>query len=318
LRIGTIGCGDWGRNHARTLSELGVLAAIADHDPERRAAAEAQFGCPATDVETLIADPGIDGVVIALPANLHPQVGLRAISAGKHVLIEKPMAMSGADAAAIVEAAEAARVVAMTGHILRFSPAYRALEDAVLSGELGNVRYVHSTRLGLGKFFAQTDVMWDIAPHDLSLLLAIVGETPEAGHLEGVSSISDAPDFAHLHFRFPSGARSHTFVSRLSPRRERRFTVIGDKAMAVLDDIEPAATKLAIYGHKVWRENGGVKFESAEPEYRPIGDAMPLTAELEHFLDAIRTGATPRSSAREGMDVIRALEMSAAGAVQEG
>jgi predicted dehydrogenase len=313
VKIGTIGCGDWGKNHARTLSELGVLAAVADEDPAKRAAAEAEFGCPATDLDGLLSDAEIDGVVLALPPTLHPEVALKAIAAGKHILVEKPMAMTGAEAEAIVTAAEAAGVVAMTGHILRFSPACQALEDVVAAGELGNIRYVHSTRLGLGKFFAQTDVMWDIAPHDLSLLLAIVGETPDAGHLEGVSSVSDVPDFAHLHLHFPSGAKSHTFVSRLSPRRERRFTVIGDKAMAVLDDIEPPETKLAVYRHKVWRENGGVKFESAEPEYRAIGEAMPLTAELQHFIDAIRTGTTPRSSVREGMDVIKALELSASG-----
>ncbi|MDJ1008422.1 MAG: Gfo/Idh/MocA family oxidoreductase [Paracoccaceae bacterium] len=314
MRIGTIGCGDWGRNHARVLAELGVLAAVADEDAAKRAAAEAAFGCRSTDLDGLIADPGIDGVVLALPPTLHPEVALRVIGAGKHLLVEKPMAMTALRAEEIVKAAEAAGVVAMTGHILRFHPGYEALETAVRDGELGAIRYVHSTRLGLGKFFAQTDVMWDIAPHDLSLLLAIVGEAPETGHLEGVSGITDVPDFAHLHLRFPSGAKSHTFVSRLSPRRERRFTVIGDKAMAVLDDIEPPETKLAIYRHKVWKENGGVKFESADPEFRPIGDAQPLTSELQHFLQAIRTGAVPRSSVREGMEVIKALELSASGA----
>lgn len=309
-----IGCGDWGRNHARVLSELGVLAAVADENPERRAAAEAQFGCPSTHLEGLISDPDIDGVVLALPPTLHPDVALKVIAAGKHLLVEKPMAMTAARAGEIVAAADAAGVVAMTGHILRFHPGFEALEAAVRAGELGAIRYVHSTRLGLGKFFAETDVMWDIAPHDLSLLLAIVGETPVEGHLEGVSGITDVPDFAHIHLTFPSGARSHTFVSRLSPLRERRFTVIGDKAMAVLDDIEPPEKKLAIYRHRVWRENGGVKFESAEPDYRVIGESQPLTAELQHFLGAIRGGHTPRSSVREGLDVIKALELSASGA----
>lgn len=291
-----------------------MLAAVADADPARRAAAEAQFGCPSTDLEGLIGDPTIDGVVLALPPRLHAEVALRVIGAGKHLLVEKPMAMTVAEAEAIVTAAEAAGVVAMTGHILRFQPASEALEAAVAAGELGRVRYVHSTRLGLGKFFAETDVMWDIAPHDLSLLLAIVGEAPVRGHLEGVSGITDVPDFAHIHLAFPSGAKSHTFVSRLSPRRERRFTVIGDKAMAVLDDIEPPETKLALYRHKVWKENGGVRFESADPEYLAIADAQPLTAELQHFLSSIRDGTSPRASVREGLEVIRALEMSASGA----
>ncbi|MEM9710173.1 MAG: Gfo/Idh/MocA family oxidoreductase [Pseudomonadota bacterium] len=313
MRIATIGCGDWGKNHARTLAGLGVLAAIADQDEARRSQVASDLGVAATDVASVLADPEIDGVVLALPPHLHPDMALRAIAAGKHILIEKPMAMDAERADAIVKAAAAANCVAMTGHILRFHPATIALEDAVASGELGPLRYIHATRLGLGKFFTATDVMWDIAPHDVSILLALLGETPVRARLEGISAITEVPDFAHLHMAFPSGAKSHIFVSRLSPRRERRFTVIGERAMAVLDDIEPQAQKLAIYRHRVWREGGGVKFETVDPEYVPIGNGLPLTAELEHFLHAIQNGSVPKASVAEGLDVIRALEMSVKG-----
>ncbi len=313
MRIGTIGCGDWGKNHARTLAELGVLAAVADEDPDKRAMAEGQFGVAGVTTAELLADPSVDGVVVALPPRVNPDVAIDAIAAGKHVLVEKPMAMTAARAEAIVTAAEAANRVAMTGHVLRFHPGYRALEELVASGALGPIKYVHATRLGLGKFFANTDVMWDIAPHDLSILLAIVGEAPSSTRMEGVSAISDVPDFAHLHLGFPSGAKAHVFLSRLSPKRERRFSVIGEKAMAVFDDFEAPGQKLAIYRHRVWHEETGIKFENAEPDFIAFEDAMPLTAELQEFIGAICEGRKPRSSAREGLDVIRALEMSASG-----
>ena len=313
MRIGTIGCGDWGRNHARTLAGLGVLAAVADEDPATRSAAAAEFGAPGVTTPELLADPTIDGVVIALPPTINPDVALEALAAGKHVLVEKPMAMNAARAEAIVAAADAANRVAMTGHILRFHPGYRALEDVVADGTLGPIRYVHATRLGLGKFFANTDVMWDIAPHDLSILLAITGEAPSTARIEGIAGVTDVPDFAHLHLGFPSGAKAHVFVSRLSPKRERRFSVIGEAAMAVFDDFEAPEKKLAVYRHKVWREDTGIKFESAEPDYIKVGDAMPLTEELKEFMSAISAGRAPRSSAREGLDVIRALELSVSG-----
>lgn len=314
MRIGTIGCGDWGKNHARTLAGLGVLAAVADADPDKRAAAEAEFGAPGVATEALLADPSVDGVVIALPPTINPDVALSALAAGKHVLVEKPMAMTSARAEAIVTAAEAADRVAMTGHVLRFHPGYRALEDVVASGALGAVRYVHATRLGLGRFFPGTDVMWDLAPHDVSVLLAVMGEVPDNVRRDSATGVTQEADFAHLHLDFPSGAKAHVFVSRQSPKRERRFSVIGADAMAVFDDFEAPDQKLAVYRHKVWREDTGIRFENAEPEYIAIGDAMPLTAELEGFMTAIKDGHAARASAREGLDVIRALEMAAEGA----
>jgi len=217
------------------------------------------------------------------------------------------MALEVAGATAIVDTARRMGVVAMTGHVLRFHPAFEALEAMVKDGALGTIRYVYSTRVGLGKFFVQTDALWDIAPHDLSLLFAITGSTPISTHLEGVAMITDAPDFAHLHMEFASGAKSHTFISRLAPNRERKFTVIGDKAMAVFDDLEPWERKLAIYNHKIWNENGDIKFQSAEAAYVDIPQKLPLTSELEHFVTCAASGQTPRASVAEGLDVLRAL-----------
>ncbi len=306
-RIGVVGCGDWGRNHIRTAAGLGALAAVADADEGRRSRTGAEFGVPALSPEAMLADPGIDGIILALPPHRHAQVALDVLRAGKHLLVEKPMSLDIAGAEAIVAAARAAGVVAMTGHLLRFHPAFEALEALVRAGALGRVRYIHTTRIGLGKFFQQTDALWDIAPHDLSMLLAVTRELPVRAHLEGTAVLTAAPDFAHLHLTFPSGIRSHSFISRLSPRRDRRFTVIGEAGMAVYDDLEPWDRKLAIYRHRIHQTDGAIRVEGVEPEFVPLAETLPLEAEQRHFLTCIATGAVPRADVAEGLDVLRVL-----------
>lgn len=305
--IAVIGCGYWGRNHIRTLSELGLLGAVADADSDRAKTYAAEFGVEAMAPDAVFSADHIDAIVLALPPQFHADNALRAIAAGKHVLIEKPMALDIAQAQAIVEAADSAGVTVMTGHVLRFHPAFERLSAMVSDGELGAIRYIHSHRVGLGAFHAKNDALWDIAPHDLSLILALTGEEPSSVRGEGSATINHLSDFAHLHLTFPGGIRSHVFASRLNPYRERRLTVIGQKAMAVFDDAAPWAEKLAIYDHKVWEDGTGWQFETAEPRFIEVPEGLPLTRECIHFAECIRRGEPPRTPAAEGLAVIRIL-----------
>ncbi len=306
-RIAVIGCGYWGSNHARTFSELGALYAVSDRHQDRASAMAEMHGVKAMAVEDVLSDPAIDGIVLALPPQYHADLAIAALEAGKHVLVEKPIALSVADARRVVEAAEKAGLVAMTGHVLRFHPAFEALEAMIEAGDLGAVRYIHSHRVGLGKFHAENDALWDIAPHDLSLILAITGEKPTSVRGVGSAMLNRLSDFAHLHLQFTSGVRSHVFASRLNPYRERRLTVIGSKAMAVFDDVAPWEQKLAIYHHKLWEDDNGWQSEMVDPEYVAIADGMPLTQECAHFLECIRTGARPRTPVSDGLAVIEIL-----------
>ena len=179
----------------------------------------------------------------------------------------------------------------MVGHVLRFHPAFEKLKALIDAGELGEVNYIHSHRLGLGKFHTENDALWDLAPHDLSMILAITGSAPIEVRGEGAALLDHLSDFAHLHMRFPNGVRSHLFTSRLNPYRERRLTVVGTKAMAVFDDVEPWERKLAVYRHAVWQDSGQWAFTANEPSYVPVEQGMPLTRELEHFLSCIETRA---------------------------
>ena len=195
----------------------------------------------------------------------------------------------------------------MVGHVLRFHPAFEKLKELIDTDQLGTIRYIHSHRLGLGKFHTENDALWDLAPHDLSMILAITGTEPVEIRGEGAALLDHLSDFAHLHMRFPNGLRSHLFASRLNPYRERRLTVVGTKAMAVFDDVEPWERKLAVYHHAVWQDSGQWAFTLNEPSYVPVEEGMPLTRQLQHFISCIETRETPRTGGEEAIRVLRIL-----------
>ncbi|MFZ2099415.1 MAG: Gfo/Idh/MocA family oxidoreductase [Oricola sp.] len=308
LRLAVIGCGYWGANHVRTLGEMGVLHAVSDINIERAETLAQPFGAKACRPDDVFADPQVDAVVLALPAHVHAEFALRAIADGKHVFVEKPLALSSVDGAHVVDEAATAGRVLMTGHILRFHNAFVALAERIAAGDLGEIRYVQSHRLGFGKFHARFDALWDLAPHDLSLILTLAGGEPERVHgvHRGVSI--GTTDLAHVHLDFAGGLGAHVHVSRHSPYRERRFTVIGSEGMAVWDDLADWPRKLALHRHSIDPKGTNWDFSLSEPDYAPLQPNMALTDELAHFIDCIVTGATPATDGRQGVAVLRILE----------
>ena len=306
-RVAVLGCGYWGSNHIRTLKALGALHAVSDANRARAEGFASDQEVLAIDPDELFQRKDVDAIVMALPPQFHAELAIKAVENGKDVLVEKPIALTVPDAKRAVAAAKANNRIFMVGHVLRFHPAFEKLKQLIDAGELGDVRYIHSHRLGLGKFHTENDALWDLAPHDLSMILAITGVAPIEVHGEGAALLDHLSDFAHVHLRFPNGLRSHLFTSRLNPYRERRLTVVGTKAMAVFDDVESWEKKLAVYRHAVWQDSGQWAFTTNEPSYVTIGQGMPLTRELEHFLDCIRTRAAPRTSGEEGVMVLDIL-----------
>jgi len=306
-RIAVLGCGYWGSNHIRTLKALGALHAVSDANRARAEGFASEQDCLAIEPDQLLVRDDIDAIVMALPPQYHADLAVRAVESGKDVLVEKPIALTVADAERAVRAAKDNGRVFMVGHVLRFHPAFETLKGLIDKGELGEVRYIHSHRLGLGKFHTENDALWDLAPHDLSMILAITGTEPIEVRGEGAALLDNLSDFAHLHMRFPNGLRSHLFTSRLNPYRERRLTVVGTKAMAVFDDVEPWERKLAVYRHAVWQDSGQWAFTTNEPSYVAVEQGMPLTRELEHFIECIETRAEPRTSGEEAIRVLRIL-----------
>lgn len=306
-RIAVLGCGYWGSNHIRTLKSLGALHAVSDANAARAEGFASEQECLAIAPDELAGRDDVDAIVMALPPQFHADFAIKAVEAGKDVLVEKPIALTVPDAEAAVTAAEAHGRVFMVGHVLRFHPAFETLERLITDGELGEVKYIHSHRLGLGKFHTENDALWDLAPHDLSMILAITKEAPVKVRGEGAALLDHLSDFAHLHLLFKNGVRGHLFASRLNPYRERRLTVVGTKAMAVFDDVEGWEKKLAVYRHAVWQDSGQWAFTTNEPTYVAIQQGMPLTRELEHFIHCIETRENPRTGGEEAIGVLRIL-----------
>lgn len=310
-KIAVIGCGYWGANHVRTLAQLGALAAVCDADRARATAVAEAHGCVARSVDDVMADATIDGVVCALPADQHPIVASRALNAGKHVFVEKPIALSADKARAVADLADQKNRVLMAGHILRYHNAFGAVMNLLADGAVGTVRHIQSHRLAFGKFHDRFDALWDLGPHDLSLVLAVTGQGPS--HVHGVTNAyaGAACDAAHVHMRFAGDVTAHIYISRHSPYKERRFVVTGTEAMIVWDDFADWPQKVALYRHKVWQQDGANQFSLDEPTYVPVESGMALTDELSHFLACVETGETPLTSGRQAVDIIDVLEKAA-------
>ena len=305
-RIAVIGCGQWGQNHVRTLHQLGALAAIADGSGERAAELSSRFDVPARTADDIFADGDVDAVILALPARLHGEMGRAALSAGKDVLIEKPIALCVEDARRTAQAAGDAGRLLMVGHVLRFHPVFEALVEAVKAGRIGTVRHMISTRLGFGRFLGM-DAVWDLAPHDLSLVLKVAGSAPERIETISRAILSEETDTADIRMGFAGGVSAEVHVSRVSPFRDRRFTVVGTDGMITFDDLAPEGQKLALYGHHVRREGASLVMHSADAEYLETEPGLPLDRELRHFIHCIETRQAPETGAEEAVETVRIL-----------
>src|SRR5437588_2229712 len=255
--VAVIGCGYWGRNLVRNFAELGALAAICDPDQATASQLSARYGAPVAALEPMLRDPAIAGVAIAAPAAQHAALASAAIGAGKHVFVEKPLALTVSEAERLCDFATAHDRRLMVGHLLQYHPAFIALRQLVREGALGRLQYLYSNRLNLGKVRREEDILWSFAPHDLSMILSLVGQEPSGVTATGGSYLHKTiADVTTTQLVFPGGEQAHVFVSWLHPFKEQKLVVIGDQAMAVFDDGQEWSDKLLLYPHKIeWRES---------------------------------------------------------------
>jgi len=286
-RIAVLGCGNWGCNHIRTLKKIGALAAVSDADTNHAEKVAVKYNVVSIPVAQLFLQEDIDAIVLALPPQFHAENAIQALRNGKDVLVEKPIALNIKDAECEIQIARANRCIFMVGHVLRFHPVFETMLDLVHSGELGEIRYIRCHRLGLGKFYTASDALWDLAPHDISMILALTGAEPSEVHGEGVAILDQLADFSQLNMLFPNGLCSHLVTSRLNPYRERRLT---DRFGCRQPN-----------GHRQW------SFADVEPEFISVEEGLALTRELQHFLHCIRTRQEPRTNGEEALAVLRIL-----------
>ena len=308
VRVATVGCGYWGKNLVRNFAELGALAAICD--PNRAAAEELanRYHAAIAEFETVLNDPDIAGIAIAAPAALHAELAHRAIEAGKHVFVEKPLALTLAEAEQLCALAERQDRRLMVGHLMQYHPGFTRLRELVREGSLGRLQYIYSNRLNLGKVRREEDILWSFAPHDLSMILSLVGEEPDEVTAKGGYYLHKTiADVTTTHLAFPGGEQAHVFVSWLHPFKEQKLVVIGDRAMAVFDDGQPWSRKLLLYPHRIeWRAALPVP-QRAEADPVSLEEGEPLNLECRHFLHCVITGSRPRTDGREGLRILRVL-----------
>ena len=314
IRIGVAGLGYWGPNLARNFAALdgSELAWLCDADPAalERVGSALPSARRTTALEDLLADPELDAVVLATPVPSHADLAERVLRAGKHCFVEKPLAQTVADAERAVAAAEETGRTLMVGHLLEYHPGVTTLKRIADSGELGEIHYIYSNRLNLGKLRADENALWSLGAHDVSVVLHLAGEEPYEVEARGESYMRPGiEDVVFGFLRFPSGLAAHLHLSWLDPHKERRFTVVGSRRMATFDDMD-LERKVTVYD-KGFDQPAGSWGEyitrSGDIHSPAIPNREPLRLECEHFVACLRSGSAPRSDGHAGLRVVRVL-----------
>jgi len=313
-RIGLIGCGMWGRNLARNLAALGSLAAVADRDADRARSFAAEFGTVSRDVDDLLAGnrdgsgDGLDGVVIASAAPTHAGLACRALANGLHVYVEKPFALTLDDAETMAAGAAAAGRQLMVGHLIRYHDAFRELQNQVAAGAIGALRHVSANRLAMGRIRATESVMFDLCPHDISLIIAIMGEAPQEVQCAGASHMSAGmPDMMATFFRFAGGRSASMTTGWMCPYKEHRLTVTGASGSIVFDDTRPWAEKLTLYRDDISPDGDNFAIRRAEPQHLAMAESEPLKQEMQAFITSCETGQPAVTGVEDALAVQRVL-----------
>jgi len=328
LKVGVVGAGSWGRNHVRTVAGLAdaELAAVCDIDAKTRERIARQHPAALVTAELSALLERSDAVIVASPAGTHAAVARRCIEAGKPCLVEKPFALSVRDAEAVAALGVERKVPVLAGHLLVFHAAVERLRTLVQGGELGKIFYLYGLRVNLGQVRQDENALWSFGPHDVSVALHLLGETPVRVAAQGKSYLQPKiEDVVFLTMEFASGVLAHVQLSWLDPHKERKLTVVGAKKMVVFDDMEPRE-KLRIYDKGVDRP----------PEYGSFGESLairegdifipriptvePLAAELAHFVRVARGAEAPRpgAGADDGVRVVRVLEAASRSLASSG
>jgi predicted dehydrogenase len=320
VRVALIGFGHWGPNYARILAGTlpgARLVACADPSAGRLAAFERQYPAARAyaDYRRLLSDGDVDAVIIATPTSTHREVAEQCLKAGIHVLVEKPLASTTADAEAIVATARDYGRTLMVGHTFLFNPAVRAIKSYIEQGLLGEIRYMYFQRTGLGPIRQDVNALWDLAPHDLSMVRYWLGSDPIDIIARGQAYLKpDTEDVVFVTLTYPEQVLASVHVSWLDPVKVRRVTVVGDRKMVVFDDTH-ATEKLRIYDRGAdYQPRGGgfAEFIAAVrdgdiviPRLEPL---EPLREELAHFVNCVKTNETPLTSGEDGLAIVRVLE----------
>jgi len=316
IRVAQIGYGYWGPNLARNFYQLpgAELVWLVDANPEALDKARRLYACQTTtQLTTVLQDQDVDAVVIATPARSHYELARTALLAGKHVFVEKPLAMSIPEARTLVTLAAEQQRILMVGHVFEYNPAVRYIRQAIEQGELGDIFYLYSRRVNLGRVQSDVNALWSIAPHDISIALYLLDQMPEAVSCQGASCLNgQVEDVIFLTLHFPGNVLCHVHASWLDPSKTREMTVVGSRKMIVYDDVSTEG-KVRIYDKGAYRKGDPIygefqyKLHSGDIWIPRIDMREPLQEECAHFVECIRTGAQPQTDGKNGLRVVTVL-----------
>lgn len=309
-KIALVGCGYWGKNLCRNFHELGALFSVVD--ASKNGQITARSIAPDTQItdsiDDVLIDDQIQGVALATPAETHADLAIQAMQAGKDVFVEKPMALSLEDAEKVKKVVEETGQVLMVGHLLEYHPAVLELSEMISSGELGKINYIYSNRLNFGKVRTEENALWSFAPHDVAVILRLMGQAPiEVSACGGSYLTNGIADTTMSNLKFSDDSRAHIFVSWLHPFKEQRLVVVGDKKMAIFNDIAPFRKKLQLYPQNVEFDGPIPILKKENAEFVQHANTEPLREECKHFLNCIQSRNQPLTDAQSGIDVLKVL-----------
>ena len=310
--IAHVGLGYWGKNILRNLYELDVLHTACDKDSQTIAEQQLQFPDInySSSYEDVLNNPEIKAISIATPAATHYEFVKRALLADKDVFVEKPLALTVREGEELVAIAKKKNKILMVGHILQYHPAVIKLKEKISDGTLGKIEYIYSNRLNIGKLRTEENILWSFAPHDISVILMLLGEEPiNVSAMGGDYLNKGIYDTTLTTLEFRNGVKGHIFVSWLHPYKEQKLIVVGSKAMAVFDDV--SEEKLFLYPHKIeWKDGKIPVAHKADYQVIPVDRGEPLMIELSHFIECILQRKSPLTDGEEGLRVLRILELA--------
>ena len=309
-KIALVGCGYWGKNLCRNFNDLGALGHVVDStDAGKATALELAPDVPvSSSYEEILNDNAIQAVALATPAETHAELAIRAMRKGKDVFVEKPMSLTLEDARKMSEMAQDEERILMVGHLLEYHPAVLKLRELIDSGELGKVNYIYSNRLNFGKVRTEENALWSFAPHDVAVIIRLMGETPIEVSATGGSYITRGlADSTVSNLRFANESRAHIFVSWLHPFKEQRLVIVGDRKMAIFNDVAPYGQKLKLYPNSVEFDGAMPVLKKEDVQLVDHLQTEPLREECRHFLECISSRKKPLTDASSGIEVLKVL-----------
>ena len=306
--IAVIGSGQWGKNLIRNFNELSVLSSICDLDYEIASSLAEKYKVKNNSFVQILDDPNIKGVALAVPAELHASMAINAMNKGKHVFVEKPLAMNIAEADLMIKTAKKNNVQLMVGHLLQYHPIFIAILKMVKNGDIGQLNHIYSNRLSFGRVRSNEDVIWSFAPHDISMILSLADEDPEDVKCQSRSILQkNLADMATIQMKFKSGLTSEIKVSWLNPEKEVKLVIYGKNGIIVFDDTKTWDKKLSFCLYELQNSKKLIRLEKSKEQYVKVIEKEPLKNECEHFVSVVEKNLKPYTDGTDGLRVLKVL-----------